>query len=59
MIVDCEAYQLTTPLAGKVFGLPGLKQLCQEAGVDKMVVVAEGGVRPRNRELAEALAASS
>jgi predicted TIM-barrel fold metal-dependent hydrolase len=59
MIVDCEAYQLTTPLAGKVFGLSGLQKLCHEAGVDKMVVVAEGGVRPKNRELAEALSASS
>ena len=59
MIIDCETYHVTKPIAGKVFGLPGLEQLAREADVDKVVVVAEGGVRPKNRELAEALDATS
>ena len=58
MIIDCETYYITKPLAGKEFGLPGLEQQAHEAGVDKMVVMPEGGMRPKNRELAEALDAS-
>ena len=57
MIIDCEMYQLGSPLAGKTFGLAGLERLAREASVDKAVVVADGGVAPKNRELAEELAA--
>ncbi|MCC7451648.1 MAG: amidohydrolase [Anaerolineae bacterium] len=56
MIIDCEAYHVTEPLGGKVFGLSGLEHITREAGIDKAVVVAEIGVRPRNRQLAEELA---
>lgn len=59
MIIDCELYNVSRPLAGRVFGIAGLEQLCREAGVDKGIVISEEGVRPKNRELAEALAASS
>ena len=55
MIIDCETYNVPTPMAGKVFGLQGLAQLAREANVDKMVVISEGGVRPKNRELADAI----
>ncbi len=58
MIVDCEMYQFGAPLAGKVFGLPGLEKMAHEAGVTKAVVISDGGVSPKNRELAEELAAS-
>ena len=58
MIVDCEVYYVTKPIAGKKFGLPGLEQQADEAGVDKMVLMPEGGVRPDNRELVEMLEAS-
>jgi len=55
MIIDCETYHITKPIAGKEFGLSGLEQQAREAGVDKMVLMPGGGVRPQNRELAELL----
>ncbi len=55
MIIDCETYNVPNPMAGKVFGLQGLARMAEEAGVNKMVVISEGGVRPKNRELAEEL----
>ena len=58
MIIDCELYQTNENLAGKVFGLAGLETQCREAGVDKGIVMSELAVRPKNRELAELLAAS-
>jgi predicted TIM-barrel fold metal-dependent hydrolase len=58
MIIDCEAYYVPQPLAGKVFGLKGLEEQADEAGVDKMILMPEGGLCPKNRELAEALDAS-
>jgi len=58
MIIDCEAYNLTKPIAGKTFGLPGLLQLAREASVDRTVLMPDVGVHPDNRGLAEAVAAS-
>lgn len=58
MIVDCEMYQVGAPLAGRVFGLSGLAKLAREAGVDKAVVISDGGVAPKNRELADELRAT-
>lgn len=55
MIIDCETYHVTTPMAGKAFGLSGLADQCREAGIEQAVVIAEGGIRPKNRELADAL----
>ncbi len=59
MIIDCEAYHVTKPLAGKAFDLAGLEEMTREAGIDRAIVISELGVRPRNRELAEALAATA
>ncbi len=58
MIIDCELYQTKDSLAGKVFGLAGLEKLCRDAGVDRGIVIPDGGVKPKNRDLAEDLAAS-
>lgn len=55
MIIDCETYHLTSPLAGKTFDLAGLDELARQSGVDKMVVISGHGVRPKNQDLAEAL----
>ncbi|MGQ9494508.1 MAG: amidohydrolase family protein [Anaerolineae bacterium] len=58
MIIDCEVYNVTKPLAGKSFGLPGLLQLAREAGVDRTVLMPDGGIRPDNHGLAEMVTAS-
>ncbi len=55
MIIDCEMYHLTVPLAGKVFGLAGLEELAREAGISRACVVAEFAIRPKNRQLADEL----
>ena len=58
MIIDCETYHITKALAGKEFGLSGLEEQARAAGVDRMILMPEGGVRPKNRELADLLDAS-
>ncbi len=56
MIFDCETYLVNQPLAGKRFGLDGLETLCRNGGISRAVVIAEIGVQPDNRHLAEMLA---
>ncbi|HIC89433.1 MAG TPA: hypothetical protein EYP04_08530, partial [Anaerolineae bacterium] len=58
MIIDCETYYRAQPLVGKTLGLAGLIRQADEAGVDKMILMPEGGVRPKNCELAELLDSS-
>lgn len=55
MIIDCEVYYVPKPLAGKTIGLPGVEAQADDAGVDKMVLMPEAGVRPKNQELAQVL----
>lgn len=58
MIIDCEVYREPKPMAGKVFDLGGLETLARDAGVDRSIVMPAVAIRPRNKELAEDLAAN-
>ncbi len=44
-------------MAGKTFGLAGLEALARQAGVDRIIVMPNQDVRPKNQALAEAIAA--
>ena len=58
MIIDCYVMHLTAPLAGKTYGLIELEQMLRDGGVERAIVTPDVAVRPKNRELADAIAAS-
>ncbi len=59
MIIDCYVGHQTKPLAGKTFSIGALEQMLRDANVDQAVVTPDVAVRPKNRELAETIAASA
>ena len=59
MIIDCYVGNQTKPLAGKEFGLAGVERLLREAGVGRAVITPDVAVRPKNRELVEAVAGTA
>ena len=60
MIIDCELYYHgpAEPVGGTVFGLEQLDALCRDAGVDQAVLMPAPTFLPRNRLVADALAAA-
>ena len=59
MIFDCEVYLLDTPIAGKVYDLPALESLMDEAGIDRAVLMPPVVMKPDNRWLVEQIQGNS
>ena len=57
MIIDCEMYMAERPLMGRVLGVRDLVRLCDEAKVDRALVMPEPITRPRNEAVAEVVRA--
>lgn len=53
MIFDCEIYLLEHPIVGRVYDVPALEELLDEAGIDLAIVMPNVVIQPDNRTLVE------
>lgn len=48
MIIDCELYLLEFPVAGKIYTIPDLEEILDEAGIGKAVLMPPITLKPDN-----------
>ena len=53
MILDCELYLLDFPVAGRVYDIPALETLLDEAGIDRAVLMPPVTIKPDNYWMVE------
>jgi uncharacterized protein len=53
MIFDCELYLMDTPVANRIYDVPGLELLLDEAGIDRAVLMPPVIYKPDNHWMVE------
>jgi hypothetical protein len=53
MILDCELYILDFPVAGRVYDIPALESLLDEADIDRAVLMPPVTMKPDNYWMVE------
>ena len=53
MIIDCELYLLEFPVAGRVYTIPDLEEMLDEAGIDMAVLMPPITLQPDNHWMVE------
>jgi predicted TIM-barrel fold metal-dependent hydrolase len=59
MILDCELYLLDFPIVGRIYDVPALENLMDEAGIDQAVLMPPVTIKPDNVWMIEQIKGNS